>query len=95
MKTRATFHIAAIEAARAAFVDRQRNPPKIDFSSIERYRQTLEEMDLDADKALVARGRLLPTVPLISKAEIDVVVDGEPLGRKGRGMRFNGGNESS
>lgn len=39
----------------------------------------LDETDLDPENALVARGRLLPTVPLISEAEIDVVIDGDDV----------------
>ena len=39
----------------------------------------LQETDLAPDKGLVARGRLLPTVPLIASAAIDVVVDGNDV----------------
>lgn len=39
----------------------------------------LDKLDLAPDKGLVARGRLLPTVPLIDKAQIDVVVDGDDV----------------
>ena len=68
------------EAARNAFVDRQRNPPKIDFSSIERYRQTLDEAYLGP---LLARQRALYKVEIASaviggvKADIVTPVAGE------------------
>ena len=68
------------EAARNAFVDRQRNPPKIDFSTIERYRQTLDEAYLGP---LVARQRALYKVEIAAaviggvKTEIVTPATGE------------------
>jgi len=39
---------------------------------------TMDEVELDADKGIVGRGKLKPSIPLFSKnVEVDIVIDGE------------------
>jgi hypothetical protein len=63
----------------AGFLDKERfineARTKISFEGMSPIE--LDDTDLTAEKGMVARGRLLPTIPLIDKAEIDVVIDGD------------------
>ncbi len=65
----------------AGFLDKQKflNEARTELSFKKLSPIELEEMDLAPGKGLVARGRLLPTVPLIAKAAVDVVIDGDDV----------------
>lgn len=66
----------------AGFTDKERflneiRTELLEFEGMSPIR--IDEADLVPDLGLVARGRLLPTVPLIARAEIDVVINGEDV----------------